>query len=212
MTTEVYKEAGKIFITLYSNESYNEELESVLRDAISLLESIGPMDVRLAFKFGGAVNERINSWGLHIESMAQGNELSEGGRHKLETLALLSKKIGYILDSIYKDHGGKELEKGRDMVRGSIGMNGLLRLDKAEDLLMGIKSMVQGLQDLSEVDIYGACREALELKYFMECVLHAHATEPIIEFWNQASSRINSVLSQSMLGFYPDLNAGMEDE
>lgn len=205
--SNVYDRARELYKCLYEQEEYVESIEDYLKEGVQLLSEIPFMDIRLAFKLGNTLNDRINLWGAQLERHEQVGALNGKGTKSLETLRSISLDVGEFMDKLYSSNGGNQIEHGRKLIQSNITEQGLPINDNEVELVGGINLMVLGLDKFAEIDLYGAQVNAQSLRFFIEGVIFNHASEMIKSVWLGHIPKLNSLVTKSIINFYPDLTS-----
>jgi hypothetical protein len=205
--SDVYDRAKELYKSLYKQEEYSEDIEHDLKEGLQLLLDITAMDIRLSFKLGNILSDRINLWGTQLQRHKQTGTLNGSGITSLETLCNISSDVEKIMYKLYSSNGGKEIEQGRELIQNNITEQGLPLNDNEIEIVNGINLMVLGSDKFSEVDLYKAQINVQALRFFIEETIFNHASNMIQTVWLGHIPKLNNLVTQSIINFYPDLTS-----
>jgi hypothetical protein len=205
--SDIYEQVKEIYKEIYKQKDFSENTTDTLQEGIDILSRITPIDIILAYKLGITLSERINLWKVELEKQLQINELNNKGKEALKILTEMSLNIFEIMDKLFNLNGGREIEKGRELIQSSVSEQGLPINEKEIEIISGINLMILGLNKLGEIDLYGAQVNAQALKFFIEGVMFNHGSEAIKTVWLGHKTTLNNLITISLINFYPDLTS-----
>lgn len=207
MTKEVYSTSRDIYKALYTAEVYSDELQGVLEEGLYLVKRLDSSDIRLGFRLCKVLHERINVWGFQLEGNIQNGKNEKSSISQLEVLSSISIELGEVLDDWYLKNGGKNIQEGRELIQKYVTSEGRFMNEFDYEIALGINLMISGLEQFSEIDIYGAQLDGIALRFFIESCPINHASNVIKKAWESNVSKLNKLLTTSMNSFYPDLTS-----
>ncbi|MFM6397650.1 MAG: hypothetical protein ACKPFF_13320, partial [Planktothrix sp.] len=164
-------------------------------------------DIRIMFRLGKILNERINIWGTQLEGNIRNGKNEKASTSQLEILSHISMEIGRVLDEWYLQNGGENIEEGRKLIQKYVTPEGRFMNEFGYEITLGINLMIKGLEQFSEIDIYGAQLDGIALRFFIESCPINHASDVIREVWNSNIYKLNKLLTTPINSFYPDLTS-----